>query len=108
LHENVLTLVTDKYGCFVIEHVVEHGRPEDRERIVRSLQGDVLKYAQHKFASNVIKNNGSGSPPLLQMMKHPFANDVVHKMMDAADSAHRQKMLLAIEEHIPALLQRHQ
>uniref|UniRef100_A0A183C267 SANT domain-containing protein n=1 Tax=Globodera pallida TaxID=36090 RepID=A0A183C267_GLOPA len=28
---------------------------EDRERIVRSLQGDVLKYAQHKFASNVIK-----------------------------------------------------
>uniref|UniRef100_A0A183CBY5 Inner membrane protein n=1 Tax=Globodera pallida TaxID=36090 RepID=A0A183CBY5_GLOPA len=38
------------------------------------------------------------------MMKQQFANDVVLKMVDGADSAHRDKMMFAIEEHIPALL----
>ena len=55
LHENMLTLITDQYGNYVIQHVIEHGIPEDRERIVNRLRGDVLKYAQHKFASNVIE-----------------------------------------------------
>jgi len=39
----------------VIQHVIEHGISLDRERIVKCLRGDVLKYAQHKFASNVIE-----------------------------------------------------
>uniref|UniRef100_A0A914GZB4 PUM-HD domain-containing protein n=1 Tax=Globodera rostochiensis TaxID=31243 RepID=A0A914GZB4_GLORO len=123
LHDNVLTLVTDQYGNYVIQHVIEHGLLDDRERIVRSLHGDILKYAQHKFASNVIEkclicgtvdqknalidevcvDNGSGSPPLLEMMKDPFANYVVQKMLDVADSAHRKKMMFAIKGHIPAL-----
>lgn len=47
--------MTDQYGNYVIQHVIEHGISEDRERIVKCLRGDVLKYAQHKFASNVIE-----------------------------------------------------
>uniref|UniRef100_A0A914GYY4 PUM-HD domain-containing protein n=1 Tax=Globodera rostochiensis TaxID=31243 RepID=A0A914GYY4_GLORO len=124
LHDNVPTLVTDPYGNYVIQYVIEHGLPEDRERIVRNLKGDILKNAHHKGICSVIEkclvfgtteqrnalidqvcaDNGSGNPPLLQMMKHPFANDVVLKMHDFADSAHRDKMMFAIEEHIPALL----
>uniref|UniRef100_A0A914GZM1 PUM-HD domain-containing protein n=1 Tax=Globodera rostochiensis TaxID=31243 RepID=A0A914GZM1_GLORO len=115
---NVLSLATDQYGCFVIEHVIEHGLPEDRERIVRSLQGNIIMYNGHlnSFCSVIHKcfifgtmeqrnalidefcaDNGSGSPPLLEMMKHPFGNKVVQKMMDVADSARRQKILLAIK-----------
>lgn len=41
--------------------------------------------------------------PLLMMMKDQFANYVVQKMLDVADSAHRKKMMLAIKPHIPAL-----
>lgn len=41
--------------------------------------------------------------PLLEMMKDPFANYVVQKMLDVADSAHRKKMMFAIKAHIPAL-----
>lgn len=37
------------------------------------------------------------------MMKDPFANYVVQKMLDVADSAHRKKMMFAIKGHIPAL-----
>uniref|UniRef100_A0A183CKG9 PUM-HD domain-containing protein n=1 Tax=Globodera pallida TaxID=36090 RepID=A0A183CKG9_GLOPA len=123
LLDNVPTLVTDQYGNYVIQHVIEHGRPEDRERIVRSLQGNILK-THHKSICNIIEkclvfgtteqknalidqvcaDDGTGKPPLLQMMKQQFANDVVLKMVDGADSAHRDKMMFAIEEHIPALL----
>lgn len=37
------------------------------------------------------------------MMKDQFANYVVQKMLDVADSALRKKMMLAIKPHIPAL-----
>jgi len=94
---------------------------EDRDRIVDQIKGNVLKYAQHKFASNVIEKCLScGSQahksalitevcgdatysPLLEMMKDPYANYVVQKMLDVADSCHRKKMMLAIKAHIPAL-----
>uniref|UniRef100_A0A914IH34 PUM-HD domain-containing protein n=1 Tax=Globodera rostochiensis TaxID=31243 RepID=A0A914IH34_GLORO len=124
LLDNVLSLVTDKHGSFVIELVLEHGRPEDRERIVSSLQGDILKNIHRKCICSIIEkclifgtteqknalidqvcaDDGTGKTPLLQMMKQQFANDVVVKMVDGADSAHRDKMMFAIEEHIPALL----
>uniref|UniRef100_A0A914GZ07 PUM-HD domain-containing protein n=1 Tax=Globodera rostochiensis TaxID=31243 RepID=A0A914GZ07_GLORO len=122
--DNLLSLVTDKYGSYVIERVIEHGLPEDRERIVRNLKGNILKNAHHKGLCSIIEkclvfgtteqrnalidqvcaDNGTGKPPLLEMIKQPFANDVVLKMHDFADSAHRDKMMFAIEEHIPALI----
>lgn len=55
LHKNIRSLVTDQYGNYVIQHVIEHGSHEDRDKIVAQLKGEVLKYAQHKFASNVIE-----------------------------------------------------
>uniref|UniRef100_A0A183CE54 PUM-HD domain-containing protein n=1 Tax=Globodera pallida TaxID=36090 RepID=A0A183CE54_GLOPA len=117
MHENLFTLVTDKYGNYVIQLVIEHGRPEDRERIVRSLQGDILKNAHHKSICSIIEkclvfgtpeqrnalidqvcaDYGSGSPPLLKMMKYPFANKVVQKMLNVVDPARRQKMMFAIK-----------
>uniref|UniRef100_A0A914IDK7 PUM-HD domain-containing protein n=1 Tax=Globodera rostochiensis TaxID=31243 RepID=A0A914IDK7_GLORO len=127
LLDNVPTLVADQYGNYVIQHVIEHGRPEDRERIVRSLQGDILKTHYKSICSIIEKclifgtteqknalidqvcaDDGTGKTPLLQMMHKQFANDVVLKMVDGADSAHRDKMMFAIEEHIPALLKRQQ
>lgn len=45
----------------------------------------------------------AANTPLLQMMKDQYANYVVQKMLDVADSAHRKKMMLAIKPHIPAL-----
>uniref|UniRef100_A0A914IEA4 PUM-HD domain-containing protein n=1 Tax=Globodera rostochiensis TaxID=31243 RepID=A0A914IEA4_GLORO len=123
----VIRCIKDQYGSFVIQHVIEHGRPEDRERIVRSLQGDILKTHYKSICSIIEKclifgtteqknalidqlcaDDGTGKTPLLQMMHKQFANDVVVRMVDGADSAHRDKMMFAIEEHIPALLKRQQ
>lgn len=41
--------------------------------------------------------------PLLEMMKDQFANYVVQKMLDVADSSNRKKIMLAIKPHIPTL-----
>ncbi|CAG9539816.1 unnamed protein product [Cercopithifilaria johnstoni] len=123
LHKHVKSLIVDQYGNYVIQHVIEHGSLEDRDRIVNQVKGDVLHFAQHKFASNVIEkcltcgephhknalitevcgNPNDIATPLLMMMKDQFANYVVQKMLDVADSALRKKMMLAIKPHIPAL-----
>uniref|UniRef100_A0A914I1A9 PUM-HD domain-containing protein n=1 Tax=Globodera rostochiensis TaxID=31243 RepID=A0A914I1A9_GLORO len=70
----VIPLSLHKYGSWVIECVLEHcmeqqkrlashtnyGHDPDRERIVRSLQGDIMKYAQHKFSKLSRDRNGVG------------------------------------------------
>jgi hypothetical protein len=37
-------------GNYVIQHVLEHGKIEDRSRIVNAIMGRVLHLSQHKFA----------------------------------------------------------
>uniref|UniRef100_A0A183BMQ3 PUM-HD domain-containing protein n=1 Tax=Globodera pallida TaxID=36090 RepID=A0A183BMQ3_GLOPA len=74
--------------CSIIEKCLIFGTTEQKNALI----------------DQVCADDGSGKPPLLQMMKKQFANDVVLKMVDGADSAHRDKMMFAIEEHIPALL----
>uniref|UniRef100_A0A8R1HUB6 PUM-HD domain-containing protein n=1 Tax=Caenorhabditis japonica TaxID=281687 RepID=A0A8R1HUB6_CAEJA len=124
LHLHLKQLVLDQYGNYVIQHVIEHGSPEDKEKIVQEvISDDLLKFAQHKFASNVIEkcltygahaernliiekvcgDLSDPSPPLLQMMKDPFANYVVQKMLDVADAQHRKKITLTIKPHIATL-----
>ena len=39
----------------MIQHVLEHGNPEDKSRIILELKGKVLVLSQHKFASNVVE-----------------------------------------------------
>ncbi|CAD5229197.1 unnamed protein product [Bursaphelenchus okinawaensis] len=122
LHRNINELIIDQYGNYVVQHIIEHGADADRDRIVSQIKGDVLKFAKHKFSSNVIEkclicgnNNhktalitevcgdGSVPTPLLDMMKDQFANYVVQKMLDVADSSNRKKIMLAIKPHIPTL-----
>ena len=50
LHSQTERLVQDQYGNYVIQHVLEHGRPEDKSKIVAELRGKILVLSQHKFA----------------------------------------------------------
>ena len=38
-----------------MQHVLQHGRPEERAAIVGKLAGQIVKMSQQKFASNVIE-----------------------------------------------------
>lgn len=43
-------VLKDQYGNYVIQHVLEHGRAEDKSKIVAEIRGNVLGLSQHKFA----------------------------------------------------------
>jgi hypothetical protein len=118
-----LSLVQDQYGNYVIQHVLEHGRPEDQHGIVIQLRGKHLSLSQHKFASNVIEKcvqygtteerirmideilteTPDGVIPLEVMMKDQYANYVIQKIIDLCDSEQREKIINKIKPHINTL-----
>uniref|UniRef100_A0A671N9U4 PUM-HD domain-containing protein n=1 Tax=Sinocyclocheilus anshuiensis TaxID=1608454 RepID=A0A671N9U4_9TELE len=113
----------DQYGNYVIQHVLEHGRPEDKSKIVAEVRGKVLALSQHKFASNVVEKcvihssraerallidevccqkDGPHSA-LYTMMKDQYANYVVQRMIDMAEPAQRKIIMHKIRPHIATL-----
>ncbi|KAM9353986.1 pumilio homolog 2 isoform 9-T10 [Pholidichthys leucotaenia] len=116
-------LFKDQYGNYVIQHVLEHGRPEDKSKIVAEVRGKVLILSQHKFASNVVEKcvihssraerallidevccqkDGPHSA-LYTMMKDQYANYVVQRMIDMAEPAQRKIIMHKIRPHIATL-----
>ncbi|XP_057210902.1 pumilio homolog 1 isoform X4 [Triplophysa rosa] len=113
----------DQYGNYVIQHVLEHGRAEDKSKIVAEIRGNVLGLSQHKFASNVVEKCVTHSlraeramlidevcsmadgphSALYTMMKDQYANYVVQKMIDVAEPTQRKIVMHKIRPHIATL-----
>ena len=55
MHRFSVSLIQDQYGNYVIQHVLERGKPQDRALIVSKVMGQVLTMSKHKFASNVVE-----------------------------------------------------
>lgn len=50
------TLLDDQYGNYVIQHVLQYGREEDRDSILQIVvENGLLSLARQKFASNVVE-----------------------------------------------------
>jgi pumilio RNA-binding family len=102
---------------------LEHGKPEDKSKIVAVVRGAVMKLSQHKFASNVVEKCvtnatrseramlieevcgfGEGAHSnLLVLMKDQYANYVVQKMIDVAEQSQRKILMHKIRPHISTL-----
>lgn len=120
-------LVQDQYGNYVVQHILEHGKPEDKHEIIKHLSGKVYKLSQHKFASNVIEkcvihgskedrkmiveeiltteNNkklGKASP-LERMMKDQYANYVIQRILDICDTKEKEMLISKIKPYIQSL-----
>ncbi len=108
----------------VIQHVLKHGKPKDRDVLMEGVQKNLLTYSQHKFASNVVEKclefgtveergflinhvftenvHGmrEGQKNLLQtMVCDPYANYVVQKMLDVATPEQRGAIITEIRAH---------
>lgn len=101
LHAEGETLITDPYGNYVTQHIVEHGGPEDRDKVIALVTANTYKHSKHKFASNVVekclkygtdaqrrdimlelvKQNSMNDPNnnLLTLVKDGFGNYVIRK-----------------------------
>ncbi|XP_059660783.1 pumilio homolog 2-like isoform X2 [Cornus florida] len=52
---SVSMLAQDQYGNYVVQHVLEHGKPHERSVIIKELAGKIVQMSQQKFASNVVE-----------------------------------------------------
>nr|XP_043619094.1 pumilio homolog 2-like [Erigeron canadensis] len=118
----VSLLAQDQYGNYVIQHVLEHGKPNERSIIIQELAGKIVQMSQQKFASNVVEkcltfgdvserkllvNEMLGTTdenePLQAMMKDQFANYVVQKVLETCSDQEREHILSRIKVHLNAL-----
>ncbi|XP_052185635.1 pumilio homolog 2-like [Diospyros lotus] len=119
---SVSMLAQDQYGNYVVQHVLEHGKPHERSAIIEELAGKIVLMSQQKFASNVVEkcltfgssverqllvNEMLGSTdenePLQAMMKDQFANYVVQKVLETCNDQQRELILSRIKVHLNAL-----
>uniref|UniRef100_A0A2N9HLQ6 PUM-HD domain-containing protein n=1 Tax=Fagus sylvatica TaxID=28930 RepID=A0A2N9HLQ6_FAGSY len=120
--QSVCILAQDQYGNYVIQHVLEHGKPHERSAIISKLAGQIVKMSQQKFASNVVEKCLTfGGPeerqllvtemlgttdenePLQIMMKDPFGNYVVQKVLETCDDQSLELILSRIKVHLNTL-----
>ncbi|XAR52346.1 hypothetical protein NMG60_11020359 [Bertholletia excelsa] len=118
----VCNLAQDQYGNYVIQHVLQHGKPHERSDIIHKLAGHIVKMSQQKFASNVVEKcltfgstedrqllvsemlgTTDENEPLQAMMKDPFGNYVVQKVIETCDDKSRELILSCIKAHLNAL-----
>ncbi|KAK2634057.1 hypothetical protein Ddye_028849 [Dipteronia dyeriana] len=120
--QHVCNLAQDQYGNYVIQHVIEHGKPHERSAIISKLAGQIVRMSQQKFASNVVEkcltfggpeerqllvNEMLGSTdenePLQAMMKDPFGNYVVQKVLETCNDQSLELILSRIKVHLNTL-----
>ncbi|KAK1415547.1 hypothetical protein QVD17_31330 [Tagetes erecta] len=120
--KSINMLAQDQYGNYVIQHVLEHGKPHERKCIIDQLTGQIVQMSQQKFASNVVEKCLTfGTPeerqtlvtemlgttdenePLQVMMKDQFANYVVQKVLETCDDQQLETILNRIKVHLNAL-----
>lgn len=102
LHAEGKKLITDSYGNYVVQHVIEHGLPEDRAKIVTLIKASYLEFSKHKFASNVVERcltcgddeqrkglvdafvstDQHGENSLLNLLRDGYGNYVIQKLLE--------------------------
>ncbi|KAI3987308.1 hypothetical protein MKX01_003058, partial [Papaver californicum] len=119
---SVCTLAQDQYGNYVVQHVLEHGKPHERSSIINKLSGLIVKMSQQKFASNVVEKcltfagpeerqvlvkemlgSTEENEPLQAMMKDQFGNYVVQKVLETCDNHSRELILSRVRVHLNTL-----
>ncbi|KAL0918068.1 hypothetical protein M5K25_010056 [Dendrobium thyrsiflorum] len=119
----VCLLAQDQYGNYVVQHVLEHGKPHERSAIIEKLTGQIVHMSQQKFASNVVEKcltfagpeerqllvnemlgTTEDNEPLQAMMKDQFANYVVQKVLETCDDDQQRELILSrVKVHLNSL-----
>jgi pumilio RNA-binding family len=112
-------LLDDQYGNYVIQHVLQYGRHEDRESIMHIvIANGLLQLSKQKFASNVVEKllkygtpgqrnllvkemlevvddpSTGGSSVVLLMVRDAYANYVVQTTLDVVPEGEIKILLL--------------
>ncbi|KAH7926329.1 ARM repeat-containing protein [Leucogyrophana mollusca] len=120
LHKYMINLMQDQFGNYVVQFVLEQGKPQDRAQVISKLRGQMLNMARHKFASNVcekalitagaeerrilieeiITPKADGVSPIVSMMKDQFANYVLQRALTVADADQKEMLINKIRPQL--------
>ena len=109
LHACASTLIVDQYGNYVTQHVIEHGRGEDRARIISLVTVQLVLFSKHKFASNVVEKSiefgtdeqrrdivkqlivldNKGESPIQSLIKDQYGNYVIREYSSCVEGKNR-------------------
>ncbi|QRV85794.1 Pumilio-family RNA binding repeat [Ceratobasidium sp. AG-Ba] len=120
LHKYTTQLMQDQFGNYVIQFVLEHGAPADREWILHKLRGQMVQMAKHKFASNVCEKalvtadsesrrllieeimtpRPDAVNPIVLMMKDSFANYVLQRALQVVEGEQRLVLVTKVKPQL--------
>ncbi|KAJ7786780.1 armadillo-type protein [Mycena olivaceomarginata] len=117
LSDRVSTLMQDQFGNYVIQCILETGRPEDKASVIAELRGRLLFMARHKLASNVCEKAlahadpearhalieeimGSPSKPdatrIAVMIKDAYGNYVLQRALGVAEGDQQEALVTSM------------
>lgn len=117
------TMLTDQFGNYVIQHVMERGIARQRRAVVLATRGRVQELSCHKFASNVMekcvqhcapddRNTAivaellqAGGAPLFALVGDQYGNYVVQKLLEVCEPPTRDRILAVLRPALPSLEQ---
>ncbi|KAJ7452368.1 armadillo-type protein [Mycena galericulata] len=122
LRSYTVDLMQDQFGNYVIQNILENGRPEDKALIVAQLRGRILYMARHKFASNVCEkalafadsdsrrllieeimapaSKPDGMTPIVAMMKDQYGNYVLQRALGFAEAEQKETLINAVRPQL--------
>jgi pumilio RNA-binding family len=123
LHKYMINLMQDQFGNYVVQFVLEQGKPQDRNQVITKLRGQMLNMARHKFASNVcekalvtagveerrilideiIMPKTDGVSPIVSMMKDQFANYVLQRALTVAEPDQKEVLITKIRPQLVSM-----
>ncbi|KAF9075281.1 armadillo-type protein [Rhodocollybia butyracea] len=122
LHTMTLNLMQNQFGNYVMQFLIEKGRPYDRALLLDKLRGRLLVMARHKFASNVCEkalkfSDAETRRQLIDeiisprpegavvgwMMKDQYANYVLQSALKLADVDQREILIHQIRPHLVSI-----
>lgn len=100
IHACSESLISDQFGNYVIQHVIENGESVDKRRVISIVVTKVVNFSKHKFASNVVEKSiefgtqedrdgiyeiltgldENGESPLAGLMRDQYGNYVIRKL----------------------------
>lgn len=119
-------LIQDQFGNYVIQHIIESGNEKDTKMILDVVLGNLIELSKHKFASNAVEKciinlsvesrnkiydavlldnmeaDGelSETTNLAYMIKDPFANYVVQKLIEKVDNDRKKVLVSKIKQYL--------
>jgi len=123
LSRNIPQLIQDQYGNYVIQHMLEHGRTDDRRLILNIVASQIWILSCHKFASNVVEKAIIVStpdertplleaivghpldvnPPLFTMMRDRYGNYIVQRLLELGHESQKKVLLRRLKDQVHVL-----